>query len=392
MPNYFEPIRQLSSAFTLMGALQHSSIAREKIAIEFAPLVSDLKRSLHLASDFVREHDDERNAAVRLAILESKVSKLMNELLFEFDEGSALASDALDAANAVATGEGGNLEEICNGFETVPEKLLFLTNYCYEVLQEINLTIGYKEDFRNPSEQIVKSLEFGKSERMAGLTVVSALSKIIEEEFGFAGAKVKILNQASRTILSFEFPSELRADIEERIADFGKSIKERSGLAMVVPDPVLRLQMEQQLEFANMQLRHEMDRNELFKGRVETLESLVMKLTDSIAPLAESNRATSVALADVATNSLRGLSEFISQQSTSESDERIQKILLRLNALISAESLDEADVRNSIEELSIARPSLLARLGKKAQDAAMTGAASEGVQVVARVIAAVIGG
>lgn len=376
-----------------LDAVIQSCLPSQAAALaESKALLNDIQRSVLLSEDYDREHDDLENAEIRIVILESMISVMMNQSIALYEQEKARTAELLDAANEAAWRSGNEAQTYAEKekFTSPPEKAIYLTNYAYELLQRLNTVVQFKTDFRNPPSHIIRTLNLSKIERPGGLTILSALARLLQEEFVEDGVKVALSDKGGRFVFSVEFPPHLREAVEQKLGAFGDAIRHGGSLSTVVSDPSLLMHLEQQIEFGKLQLKYEQRTHNLTLGRLEQLENMMEKLSSALTPLAVTAQQSSLALAGLADRSVESLIKFVRESEHREERVDVRDALITVSKAIEDRDIDSDELQKAVEIIRQNKPSVLKNIRDKAQDAVIAGVSGEGVKALLAIISGAV--
>ena len=263
-------------------------------------ICGDLKRSLDLASATSRKYSDVKNAKSRAFKLDNKYSQLLNFFLSHV-ELNELIGDILDHAHDVAK-EIVMAEDLPENFESIikgpatklknEERLVYFANLLYELLQNIDVYLNFKQLYSGPNS-IQREILFPAEYFTSGMLLLNNFVDIIRTRYKDRSPNIKITQNGLKVNLVIEADGNVEV-IEETLNDYGRVLKGEISPEEFAQKEWELIKVEQALSMTRIQLQTEKRINSLLEQRYEDTIERNRQLVISVETLTDTLRSVFV--------------------------------------------------------------------------------------------------
>ncbi len=327
-------------------------------------ILADLDRSLALMSHVTRITNDAANARIRARSLHFELSQALNLAIGAADSSNIGA--CLDAAKSVAKqltiDDQVALEKIVESFPATRLTVApYFLNLGYELLEETDLVLRYKDDGYGPFS-LIRCIDLPPEHLSAGLTIIQNFVNIVRQRYSSCTVKARIVQSGNSIKLIIDAP-EGREEIEELFTSYADVLAGRSPVESFAISPVELMDLKAAVRIAEVQLSIERDKAQLLE---RTLNATTRQLDQTTLVLSLVTGQLSTALADCTKNHseallashahVTDLVDMLRGYATGIPDMKAQMDVLIEAASGTVVPSDELAIKTAAEDLRIHKP------------------------------------
>jgi uncharacterized protein YjbI with pentapeptide repeats len=187
---------------------------------------------------------------------------------------------------------------------------------------------------------IIKSIEFPPEYNQACISLLSYFGKVLRDKHPKSNARISITQDKLKVTMIIETEEGEIETIEKTLSEFGAVISEEMPVHEFLPDPIQKLELENKLELAKMELKLT---KEILKISQTSSEHKLSSLERHVLSLEDQTRWFRKNLGYVLAMSFKNISEFI--EALKENNSSIKSELSLLSEKLAVLQPDNEDIK-----------------------------------------------